>query len=121
MAKDDRFLKACRREAVDCTPIWLMRQAGRYMEEYRRVRAKHSFLEMCKTPELSLEVTLQPIRRFDLDAAIIFSDILLPLEKMGAALRFSDTRGPVLEKPVRSKEDVEGLKPLDIEKDLSMY
>ena len=76
------------------------------MEAYRKVRAKHSFLEMCKTPELAVEVTLQPIDRFDLDAAIIFSDILLPLEKMGASLKFSDAGGPVIEGPVRSKKDV---------------
>src|SRR5271157_3459607 len=103
MARNDRFLKACRREPVDCTPIWLMRQAGRYMEEYRQIRARRSFLDMCKTPELAVEVTLQPIRRFDLDAAIIFSDILLPLEKMGAALTFSDAGGPAIERPIRSK------------------
>jgi uroporphyrinogen decarboxylase len=95
-----------------------MRQAGRYMEAYRQIRARHSFLEMCKTPELAVEITLQPIRRFDLDAAIIFSDILLPLEKMGAALIFSDAGGPVIEKPVRSREDVDRLKALDIEEDL---
>jgi uroporphyrinogen decarboxylase len=96
-----------------------MRQAGRYMEEYRLVRKNHSFLEMCKTPELAVEVTLQPIRRFDLDAAIIFSDILLPLEKMGIALRFSDAGGPVIETPVRSHHDVIGLRPIEPEEDLS--
>ncbi len=88
------------------------------MEAYRQIRARHSFLEMCKTPELAAEVTLQPVRRFDLDAAIIFSDILLPLEKMGAALTFSDAGGPSIERPVRSKEDVESLKALDVEEDL---
>jgi uroporphyrinogen decarboxylase len=88
------------------------------MEAYRQIRARHSFLEMCKTPELAVEITLQPVRRFDLDAAIIFSDILLPLEKMGAGLSFSDAAGPAIERPVRSKEDVEKLKALDIEKDL---
>lgn len=118
MARHDRFLKACRKEPVDCTPIWIMRQAGRYMAEYRRVREKHGFLEMCKTPGLAVEVTLQPVKRFDLDAAIIFSDILLPLERMGAALRFSETGGPVIEKPVRSRKDVEKLKRLDVEEDL---
>lgn len=89
------------------------------MAEYRRVREKHSFMEMCKTPDLALEVTLQPVRRFDLDAAIIFSDILLPLEQMGAPLRFNDPGGPVIEKPVRSGHDVARLKPLDVEKALS--
>jgi uroporphyrinogen decarboxylase len=119
MARHDRFLNACRRQPVDCTPIWIMRQAGRYMEQYRLVREKHTFLTMCKTPELALEITLQPIRRFNLDAAIIFSDILLPLEKMGAPLAFSDSKGPLIETPLRSKEDVEKLRPLDPEKDLS--
>lgn len=89
------------------------------MEEYRLVREKHSFLEMCKTPELALEVTMQPIRRFDLDAAIIFSDILLPLEKMGAHLSFSDAGGPSLGNPVRSKQDVLSLRAIDPETDLS--
>jgi uroporphyrinogen decarboxylase len=103
---------------VDCTPIWLMRQAGRYMEEYREIRKKHTFLEMCKTPELATEVTLQPTRRFDLDAAIIFSDILLPLEPMGISLRFSDAGGPVIETPVRTRQDILNLKAIDPEADL---
>ena len=119
MARSDRFLKACRQELPDCTPIWLMRQAGRYMEEYRRVRERHSFMEMCKTPELAVEVTLQPIRRFDLDAAIIFSDILLPLEKMGVALQFTDTGGPAIGKPLRSKQDVDAMRAIDPEQDLA--
>jgi len=119
MTKSERFLRACRKEPVDCTPVWLMRQAGRYMEEYRLVREKHSFLEMCRTPELAVEVTMQPIQRFDLDAAIIFSDILLPLEKMGASLSFSDTGGPSLGNPVRSKQDVLNLKAIDPETDLA--
>ncbi len=88
------------------------------MEAYRQIRAGHSFLEMCKTPELAVEITLQPVRRFNLDAAIIFSDILLPLEKMGAALMFTDAGGPVIEKPIRSREDVVRLKAIDVEEDL---
>lgn len=119
MARSDRFLKACRREPVDCTPVWLMRQAGRYMEEYRRVRERYSFLEMCKTPELAVEITLQPIRRFDLDAAIIFSDILLPVEAMGAGLKFMEAGGPVIDNAVRAREDVVRLRKLDVEEDLS--
>jgi len=110
---NERFLKACRREPVDCTPIWFMRQAGRYMAEYRALRAKHSILELCKTPELAAQVTLQPIDRFPLDAAIIFADILLPLEPMGLRLEFAEGEGPVIHNPVRNQADVERLKVID--------
>ncbi len=113
MARADRFLKACRRERVDCTPVWMMRQAGRYLPEYREIRAKHSFLEMCKTPELAAEVTIQPVRRFEIDAAIIFADILLPLEPMGIGLEFAKGEGPVIHNPVRTMADVQKLKPID--------
>ncbi|KXK04501.1 MAG: Uroporphyrinogen decarboxylase [Nitrospirae bacterium] len=109
---NDRFLKACRREPVDCTPVWFMRQAGRYMVEYRRLREKHSILELCKTPELAAEVTLQPIDRFALDAAIIFADILLPLEPMGLSLEFAEGEGPVIHNPVRDRAAVERLRML---------
>jgi uroporphyrinogen decarboxylase len=110
---NERFLKACRREPVDCTPVWFMRQAGRYMAEYRALRAKHSILELCKTPELAAQVTLQPIDRFPLDAAIIFADILLPLEPMGLSLEFAQGEGPVIHNPVRDQADVERLKVID--------
>ena len=110
---NDRFLKACRREPVDCTPVWFMRQAGRYMAEYRALRAKHSILELCKTPELAAQVTLQPIDCFPLDAAIIFADILLPLEPMGLRLEFAEGEGPVIYNPVRDQADVERLKVID--------
>ncbi|MEE9173051.1 MAG: uroporphyrinogen decarboxylase [candidate division NC10 bacterium] len=110
---NDRFLKACRREPVDCTPVWFMRQAGRYMKEYQAVRAKHSILEVCKTPELAAQVTLQPIDRFPLDAAIIFADILLPLEPMGIHLEFSEGEGPVIHNPVRDVAAVDGLRMTD--------
>jgi uroporphyrinogen decarboxylase len=110
---NDRFLKACRREPVDCTPVWFMRQAGRYMVEYRRLREKHSILELCKTPELAAQVTLQPIDRFALDAAIIFADILLPLEPMGLSLEFAEGEGPVIHNPVRDRAAVERLKMFD--------
>ena len=110
---NDRFLKACRREPVDCTPVWFMRQAGRYMKEYQAVRAKHSILDVCKTPELAAQVTLQPIDRFPLDAAIIFADILLPLEPMGLSLTFTEGEGPVIKNPVRDRAAVERLKPID--------
>lgn len=104
------FLKACRREPVEYTPVWLMRQAGRYMEEYRRIRAKYSFLEMCKTPEVAAEVTLQPIDKLGVDAAILFADILLPLEGMGIDLEFTKGEGPAIHNPVRTAADVKALK-----------
>ncbi|HEY6261559.1 MAG TPA: uroporphyrinogen decarboxylase family protein, partial [Nitrospiraceae bacterium] len=110
---NDRFLKACRREPVDCTPVWFMRQAGRYMAEYRSLRAKHSMLALCKTPELAAQVTLQPIDRFPLDAAIIFADILLPLEPMGLILEFAAGEGPVIHNPVREQADVDRLNVID--------
>ena len=109
---NDRFLKACRREPVDCTPVWFMRQAGRYLAEYQEVRAGHSILDVCKTPELAVKVTLQPVERFAVDAAIIFADILLPLEPMGIELSFEAGEGPVIHNPVRTAADVEALRPL---------
>ena len=110
---NDRFLKACRRESVDRTPVWFMRQAGRYMAEYQRIRAKHSILDVCKIPDLAAEVTLQPIERFDLDAAIIFADILLPLEPMGLQLTFKEEQGPVIFNPVRHEDDVARLRHIE--------
>ncbi len=104
---DSRFHKAIRCEPVDATPIWLMRQAGRYMIEYRTLREKYTILELIKTPELACEVTLQPINAFDLDAAIIFADILPPLEGMGLGLEFIKGEGPVLHNPIRTAGDVE--------------
>src|SRR5437870_7867681 len=109
---NERFLKACRRQPVDCTPVWFMRQAGRYMREYQAVRAKHSILEVCKPPALAAQVTLQPIDRFPLDAAIIFADILLPLEPIGAQLAFLPDEGPVISNPVRDKAAVDALTPV---------
>lgn len=107
---ESRFLKACRREATDCTPIWFMRQAGRYMPEYREIRAKHSMLDVINTPALAAEVTLQPINAFEFDAAIIFSDILPPLVGMGLSLDFVKGEGPKLETRIESPTDVEKLK-----------
>ncbi|MCH8819154.1 MAG: uroporphyrinogen decarboxylase [Acidobacteria bacterium] len=115
---DSRFLKACRGEEVDCTPIWFMRQAGRYMQEYLKLREKHTLLELCTRPDLAKEVTLQPIRRFDLDAAIVFADILLPLKSMGVGFDFVKGKGPVIHQPIRSPEDVEKLHAGDPEEDL---
>jgi len=99
-----RFLRACRGLSVDATPVWFMRQAGRYMEEYRDLRRKHSILELAKTPALACEVTLQPIRRLPVDAAILFADILLPVETLGLKLRFAP--GPTISNPVRTDRDV---------------
>lgn len=114
----DRFLRACRREPVDATPIWFMRQAGRYMAEYRAIRQKHTLLEICKQPELACEVTLQPVRVMGVDAAILFADILLPLEPMGAPFEFAAGEGPVFEHPVRTAEDVAALRVIDPEEGL---
>lgn len=112
---NDRFLKACKREQVDYTPVWLMRQAGRYMEEYMVIRRKHTFLEMCKNPEIACEVTLQPVNRLGVDAAILFADILLPLEGMGIGLHFAQNEGPVIENPVRNQKDVDNIRIIEAE------
>jgi len=115
---NDTFLRACRREATEYTPVWLMRQAGRYMKEYMAIKEKHSFLEMCRTPEIACEVTLQPIRAFELDAAIIFADILLPLEGMGIGLEFAKDMGPVISNPVRTHGDIDAVRPIEPERDV---
>jgi uroporphyrinogen decarboxylase len=109
---NDRFLRACRREITDVTPVWFMRQAGRYMPEYRAIRAKHKLLEICKTPELSLQVTLQPLK-FGVDAAILFADILLPLEPMGAPFEFAEGEGPVIHHPVRDLAAIDKLRIIE--------
>lgn len=109
MSQADRFLRACRREPVDATPVWLMRQAGRYMAEYRALRQKYSILELIKTPDLAAEVTMQPINAFNLDAAIIFADILPVLEGMGLNLEFIKGDGPVIHDPIRTVSDIETL------------
>ena len=97
-----RFLDACRRRPTDVRPVWFMRQAGRYMKQYRDLRLKHGILEICKRPDLAAEVTLQPIEILDVDAAIIFADLLLPVEPMGLKLRFAQGEGPVIDNPVRN-------------------
>lgn len=119
MSNDLRFIKACRREPVDRTPVWFMRQAGRYMAEYRKLREKHSILELCRNPQLAAEVTMQPINRFDLDAAIIFADILLPLPVMGVDFEFAKGEGPRVHHPIREPKDIESLGPGDPENELS--
>ncbi len=115
---DSLFLRACRREPTGTTPIWLMRQAGRYMPEYRAIRARHSMLDAIRTPELACEITLQPIRAFALDAAIIFADILPILIGMGLDLEFVKGEGPVITNPVRSPADADALRTPPAEENL---
>ncbi len=117
---NDRFLRACRREAVDCPPVWFMRQAGRYMAEYRALRERHTLLEICRTPELAVEVTLQPIRAFGFDAAILFSDLLIPLAPLGIPFDFAAGEGPVIATPLRSADDVAALRRFEPRQELSM-
>ena len=118
--KNDRLLRALRRQEVDCTPVWIMRQAGRYLPEYRATRARAGdFLRLCKTPELACEVTLQPLQRFPLDAAILFSDILTIPDAMGLGLTMDEGVGPRFRKPLRSNREIESLPRLDIASDLA--
>ena len=105
----DLFLRACRGEPVPRTPVWFMRQAGRYMQEYRELRARHSLLELCRTPELAAAITLQPLKKLGVDAAIIFADLLLPAQAMGMKLEFAEGEGPLLSPPIRAAEDVRKL------------
>lgn len=118
MISNDLFLRACKRQRVERTPVWMMRQAGRYLPEYRAVRAKSDFLTMCKTPELATEVTLQPVDLIGVDAAIIFSDILVIPEAMGMHLEMVESKGPQLHDPIRTREQVGALKVVDPEKKL---
>ncbi len=109
MTMNDTFLKACRGEATDYTPIWMMRQAGRYLPEYQKIRGNVTFLELCKSPELCVEVTLQPVDIFSMDAAILFSDILIPMEAMGLTLEFHEGRGPVFPDVIRDRKSLDTL------------
>ena len=111
--EDTPFMRACRRQPVPYTPVWLMRQAGRYMREYREVRARTTFLELCKTPSLATEVTVTAAERLGVDAAIIFADILLILEPMGVGLEFAHGEGPVIHNPVRTATDVDRLREVE--------
>ena len=110
---NDRFLRACRREPVDATPVWFMRQAGRSFAAYRSLRERHGILELAKTPELCAEVTLMPVRELGVDAAVLFADIMLPLEPMGVGLRIEPEVGPIIDRPIRSAADVAALRPFD--------
>ena len=117
--QNDRLLRALLRQPVDRTPIWIMRQAGRYLPEYRQTRAQAGdFLSLCKSPELACKVTLQPLARFPLDAAILFSDILTIPDAMGLGLYFSEGEGPRFQRPLGSRSDIENLPQLDPERDL---
>src|SRR6478752_1889628 len=109
-APDSLFIRACQRLPVDTTPVWFMRQAGRYMQQYRDVRKHYSLIEICKKPELAADVTITAAEFLNVDAAIIFADLLLPLEVMGLPFHFSAGEGPVIEKPVRSREDIANLR-----------
>lgn len=119
MKPRDVFLSALRKKPTPYTPVWLMRQAGRYLPEYKEVREKYSFLEMCRIPEVAVEITLQPLRRFPLDAAILFSDILIPLPPMGLNLTFKESAGPVIENPISSPEDVKKLRVPSVKEEVS--
>ena len=117
--RTDRFLKACRGEPVDQTPVWFMRQAGRYMAEYRAIRKDHPILEICRTPELAVQVTLQPVERLGVDAAILFSDLLIPLDPLGIGFDFVQGEGPRIDNPIRSTADIDALCPVVPQDDLS--
>ncbi len=117
--KNDRFLRALRREETDCTPVWIMRQAGRYLPEYRATRKQAGdFLTLCKTPELACEVTLQPLARFELDAAILFSDILTIPDAMGLGLTLNEGVGPMFDRPIRSVDAIHALPSIDVYEEL---
>jgi uroporphyrinogen decarboxylase len=105
----DRFLRACYRQETDCTPVWFMRQAGRYLPEYRRLRERYGLMELCRHPELAAEITLMPVHRFAVDAAIIFADLMTPLEAMGVDFEVQEGVGPIIVHPIRSPDDVQKL------------
>ncbi|EXX89374.1 uroporphyrinogen decarboxylase family protein, partial [Paenibacillus darwinianus] len=119
MSYNDRFVRACRKESVDRVPVWYMRQAGRYDPEYRKIKERYSLLEICRQPELAAEVTLMPVRKLDVDAAILYSDIMNPVASIGIDFDIVANVGPVIANPIRSRADVERLKPIDVEGDLS--
>ncbi|SMF78300.1 uroporphyrinogen decarboxylase [Paenibacillus uliginis N3/975] len=118
MTYNDQFIRACRKQEVDHIPVWYMRQAGRYDPEYRKIKEKYSLLEICKQPELAAEVTLMPVRKLGVDAAILYSDIMNPVASIGVDFDIVKDIGPVIDNPIRSAADVEKLKPIDVEGDL---
>lgn len=115
---NDLFLRACRREPVDRAPVWYMRQAGRYDPDYRKIKEKHSLLEICRQPELAAEVTMMPVRKLGVDAAILYSDIMNPVAPLGVPFDIVPNVGPVIAEPIRTARDVDRLKPLEAERDL---
>jgi uroporphyrinogen decarboxylase len=116
---NDRFIRACRQESVDRVPVWYMRQAGRYDPDYRTIKEKYSLLEICRQPELAAEVTMMPVRKLGVDAAILYSDIMNPVASIGIDFDIVQNVGPVIDNPIRSAEDVDRLRPIDVEGDLS--
>jgi uroporphyrinogen decarboxylase len=118
LERNERFLQACKREQVDQVPVWYMRQAGRYQPEYRKIREKYSLMEICEIPEICAEVTLLPVRQLGVDAAILFSDIMIPIKAMGCQVEIRGGYGPVIEHPIRQLTDVQALRPLEPEADL---
>ncbi|MDP5272701.1 uroporphyrinogen decarboxylase [Chengkuizengella axinellae] len=119
MSIQDLFIKACLKQEVDTVPVWYMRQAGRYDPEYRKIKEKFSLLEICEQPELAAEVTMMPVKKLGVDAAILYSDIMNPVASIGIDFDIVKNIGPVIDNPIRSKEDILKLKPIDVEKDLS--
>lgn len=119
MTYNDTFIRACRKQDTEHVPVWYMRQAGRYDPEYRKIKEKYSLLEICKQPELAAEVTMMPVRKLGVDAAILYSDIMNPVASIGVKFDIVKDIGPVIENPIRSAADVERLKPIDVEGDLS--
>lgn len=119
MVYNDRFIRACLKQEVDRLPVWYMRQAGRYDPEYRKIKEKYSLLEICLQPELAAEVTMMPVRKLGVDAAILYSDIMNPVASLGVDFDIVPNIGPVIDSPIRSKQDIDNLKPIDVEGDLS--
>ncbi|HEX7056253.1 MAG TPA: uroporphyrinogen decarboxylase [Bacilli bacterium] len=120
MAKvyEDTFIRACRRQKTEFTPVWYMRQAGRYDPDYRKIKEKYSLLEICRQPELAAEVTMLPVKKLGVDAAILYSDIMNPVASLGVDFDIVKNIGPVIDQPIRTRQDVAKLRPLDVEKDL---
>lgn len=118
MPTNDRFLRACHRQSVDTTPVWFMRQAGRSLPEYRAIKERHSLLDITRRPEICAQVTLQPVRRLGVDAAILYADIMSPLVAVGVDLEIVEGKGPVIAHPVESDADIAAIRPLDAERDM---